>query len=120
MTKFLTINNEAYVNIDFIQHCHINAYVERTTEGTFLLLSDVIKNMTTFEFNRLSFNFEEHDGLKSFTLTLFSKECVYFDDICNLINTFAERPQVRIDGFINTCHLGGPIEVATVLHFDLI
>lgn len=112
MRKFTTINNEAYVNIDFIDHSVIYAYAERTTEGTFLLLSDVIENMTTFEFEAMSFCFEEHDGLESFNLALFSKHGVYFDDVCNLMNVFAERPQIRIEG-----HLAGAV---TNLHFDLI
>jgi hypothetical protein len=120
MTKFITINNEAYVNIDFIDHNAINAYVERTTEGTFLLLSDVIKNMTTFEFETMLFRFEEHDGLESFTLILFSEGCVYFNDICNLMNVFVEKPQIRIDGTVASCPYGDSAELATNLHFDSI
>lgn len=120
MTRFTTINNEAYVNIDFIDHNVINAYAERTTEGTFLLLSDVIKNMTTFEFETMLFYFEEHDGLESFTLALFSKDCVYLNDIYNLMNVFMEKPQIRIDGCLATCPYEDSAEIVTNLHFDLI
>ena len=118
MTKFTTINNEAYVNIDFIDHNVINAYAERTAEGTFLLLSDVIKNMTTFDLKHIGlFYFNNHDGLESFTITLYSKKRVYFDDICSLRNIFVERPQIIISALFN---YDGNYEIATKLHFDLI